>query len=68
MSNILVKIHKYIWSINLYKLYVMVTNIVLSNLLVSLAYELLRKYFYVMKYNICILLLKCWHVTYIYFN
>ena len=30
---------------------------VLNNLLVSLVYELLRKYFYVMKYNICILLL-----------
>jgi hypothetical protein len=44
----------------------MVTNMVLNNLLVSLAYELLRKYFYVMKYNTCILLLMHVGTTHIF--
>jgi hypothetical protein len=35
----------------------MVTNMVLNNLLVSLVYELLPKYFYMMKHNLCILFL-----------
>jgi hypothetical protein len=35
----------------------MVTNMVLNNLLVSLVYELLRKYFLCDEHNICILLL-----------
>jgi lysylphosphatidylglycerol synthetase-like protein (DUF2156 family) len=35
----------------------MFTNMVLNNLLVSLIYKLLKNSFYVMKQNICILLL-----------
>jgi hypothetical protein len=35
----------------------MLTKMVLNNLVVSLVYDLLIKKFYVMKHNICILLL-----------
>jgi hypothetical protein len=46
MSNILVKIFKYIYSNKLYKLYIMqITIIVYNNLLLSLIYDLLRKQF-----------------------
>ena len=44
----------------------MVTNMVLNNLLVSLVYELLRKYFYVMKHNICILMFMHVGTTHIF--
>ena len=44
----------------------MATNMILNNLLVTLVYELLRKYFYVMKHNICILLVMHVGTTHIF--
>jgi hypothetical protein len=49
------KMYKYILSNNLHKLYDMVINIVLNNLLASLIYEFLRKYFSrLLEHDICL--------------
>jgi hypothetical protein len=47
----------------------MVTNMVLNNLLVSLVFVLLGKYFLCDEtYHVYLIVHACWHDAYIYFN